>query len=112
MLFRSAFIAEAEAPGGGRETLGTVRAGIDPDNDSAEFGVIVSSEIKGGGLGHILMDKLARELRANGTRRIVGSVLKENSRMRVLAKRLGFTESRSDDDPGLVHIELPLQPGV
>ena len=26
-----------------------------------------------------------------------------------LAKRLGFAESPSDDDPGLVHIELPLQ---
>jgi hypothetical protein len=30
-----------------------------------------------------------------------------------LAKRLGFAESPSDDDPGLVHIELPLQsPGM
>ena len=104
-----AFIAEGELPDGGHETLGTVRAGIDPDNDSAEFGVIVRSDIKGGGLGHMLMDKLIRTLRAHGTQRIVGTVLKENSRMRVLAKRLGFAESPSDDDPGLVHIELPLR---
>jgi acetyltransferase len=103
-----AFIAEGELPDGGRETLGTVRAGIDPDNDSAEFGVIVRSDIKGGGLGHMLMDKLVRTLRAHGTQRIVGTVLKENSRMRLLAKRLGFVESPSEDDPALVHIELPL----
>ena len=103
-----AFIAEGELPDGGHETLGTVRAGIDPDNDSAEFGVIVRSDIKGGGLGHMLMDKLVRTLRAHGTQRIVGTVLKENSRMRLLAKRLGFVESPSEDDPALVHIELPL----
>ena len=53
-------------------------------------------------------DLLVRTLRAHGTQRIVGTVLKENSRMRLLAKRLGFAETPSDDDPGLVHIELPL----
>jgi acetyltransferase len=105
-----AFIAEADAPGGGKETLGTVRAGTDPDNHSAEFGVIVRSDLKGGGLGRLLMDKLVRTLRANGTQRIVGTVLKENRRMRELARVLGFVESPMPEDAALVHIELPLQP--
>ena len=65
----------------------------DPDNISAEFGVIVRSELKGGGLGRILMDKLIRYLRANGTRRLEAVVLQENTRMLEMARRLGLRDA-------------------
>ncbi len=86
-----AFIATALLVGGGEETLGVARAVCDPDNDTAEFGVIVRSDIKGGGLGERLMLKLIAYLKRRGTRQLVGSVLHENLRMLQLARDLGFT---------------------
>jgi acetyltransferase len=86
-----AFIATAPLDGGGEETLGVARAICDPDNDSAEFGVIVRSDIKGGGLGERLMRKLIAYLKRRGTRQLAGSVLHENLRMLNLARDLGFT---------------------
>lgn len=92
-----AFIATRALDGGGEETLGTVRVVIDPDNRDAEFGVIVRSDLKGGGLGRRLMRKMIGHLRARGTQRMVGTVLRENAGMLELARALGFEE---DDHPG------------
>lgn len=107
-----AFVATRALPGGGEETLGTARATTDPDNEAAEFGVIVRSDLKGTGLGTRLMDKLIRCLREHGTRRLVGSVLRENTGMLELARRLGFQQVAprgSAEDRGLRHIELDLK---
>ncbi|TSE20947.1 Succinate--CoA ligase ADP-forming subunit alpha [Tepidimonas alkaliphilus] len=105
-----AFIAtRARTDGGGEETIGVVRALCDPDNDSAEYGILVRSDLKGRGLGRILMDKLIRYLRAHGTRRIVGQVLRENTAMLALLARLGFQVQPHPHDPDLRWVELPLQ---
>ncbi|MFN9746442.1 MAG: GNAT family N-acetyltransferase, partial [Betaproteobacteria bacterium] len=102
-----AFVATAAGEGGAEETLGTARATCDPDNDTAEFGVIVRSDLKGGGLGRLLMEALIAHLRQRGTRLLVGEVLLENRSMRALCQRLGFDERRGD---GTVHVTLALQP--
>ena len=86
------FIAVASAADGQPQTLGVVRAMADPDNVSAEFGVIVRSDLKGGGLGLLLMRKLIAYLRTQGTARLVATVLDENERMLKLARVLGFEE--------------------
>jgi acetyltransferase len=86
-----------------------VRALSDPDNEEAEFGVIVRSELKGGGLGLLLMRKLIDYLRSQGTARLVAHVLDQNDRMLKLANALGFkeiTQERHDD--GTTRITLPL----
>ena len=88
------FIAVASTADGQPQTLGVVRAMTDPDNVSAEFGVIVRSELKGAGLGLLLMRKLIAYLRTQGTARLVATVLNENERMLKLAGELGFK-----DDP-------------
>jgi len=88
-----AFIATAPGPDGMERTLGVARAITDPDNVGAEFGIIVRPEFKGSGLGCLLMDKLLRYLRAAGTRELSAQVLVENTRMRALGQRLGFTET-------------------
>ncbi len=102
-----AFVATAPGEGGAEETLGTARAACDPDNDSAEFGVIVRSDLKGQGLGRQLMDALIDHLRQRGTRRLVGEVLPENLGMRALCRRLGFAEAPGD---GVVRVSLALGP--
>ena len=107
-----AFIATRSIDGGGEETLGTVRVVIDPDNQDAEFGVIVRSDLKGGGLGRRLMAKMTEHLRQRGTRRMVGNVLRENAGMLELARALGFQESAhpgEPDDRGLRFVTLDLQ---
>ncbi|MCS6810143.1 MAG: bifunctional acetate--CoA ligase family protein/GNAT family N-acetyltransferase [Tepidimonas sp.] len=107
-----AFIATRARPDGGEETVGVVRGICDPDNDSAEYGILVRSDLKGRGLGRLLMDKLIRYLRAHGTRRIVGQVLRENTPMLALLARLGFAIRPHPDDPDLRLVELPLQPAT
>lgn len=89
-----AFIATRPTADGGEETLGVVRAIADPDNHDAEFGIVVRSDLKGGGLGELLMAKMIAYLRQRGTRRLVATVLKENTRMLELARDLGFEFDR------------------
>jgi acetyltransferase len=103
-----AFVATVNGPGEGgaggsaEETVGAVRASCDPDNDGAEFGIVVRSDLKGHGLGRRLMETLLEHLRQRGTRRVVGEVLVENGAMRALCRRLGFTERA---EAGVVQVE-------
>lgn len=106
-----ALIAVAPGPDGKPQTLGVVRAIADPDNVEAEFGVIVRSELKGSGLGRLLMEKLITTLRAQGTQRLVATVLNQNERMLKLARELGFVEDGiREDSAGTRAIILPLNP--
>jgi acetyltransferase len=111
-----AFIAERALPGGANETLGVVRAVIDPDNADAEFAVIVRSDLKGRGLGRLLMQKMIGFLSGRGTGRMVGYVLRENQPMRDLARSLGFEAgvSAAGSDSVFVVLKVPVdaRPGL
>ena len=85
-----AFIATRNGPDGSAQTLGVVRTVIDPDNVEAEFAIIVRSELKGRGLGHLLLGRMIEFLAGRGTQRVVGDVLRENEPMRQLALAHGF----------------------
>ena len=85
-----AFIALATRADGSVETLGVVRAVADPDNVEAEFAIVVRSDQKGLGLGHLLLGKMLNYLRARGTQGLVGDVLRENQPMRELARSHGM----------------------
>ena len=107
-----AFVAVAPDPQdeqGAEQTLGVVRAVADPDNIAAEFGVIIRSDLKGGGLGRILMDKLIRYARANGTQRLVGTVIAENQPMLELARDLGFVQTHVPQGSQTCEVALELQ---
>lgn len=104
-----AFIATAQTGDGTEETLGVVRAVCDPDNHDAEFGIVVRSDLKGGGLGDRLMRKMIAYLKGRGTRRLVATVLRENERMLELARDLGFEFDEQQTDHSTWSIHLPLQ---
>jgi acetyltransferase len=91
-----AFIATSEREPGRFETLGVVRAVADPDNVSAEFAVIVRSDMKGQGLGPILFRKLIAYCRSRGTRELVGEGLADNQRVIGLVRRLGGSVSHAE----------------
>ena len=93
-----AFVAVAPDTNDQPQTLGIVRAVTDPDNQDAQFGIIVRSELKGSGLGLLLMKKLIAYLRAQGTQCLVATVLDNNNRMLSLAKELGFKDDKNAQD--------------
>jgi acetyltransferase len=103
-----AFIATVPGADGQQETIGTVRAVTDGDNEQAEFGIIVRSDLKGRGLGALLLKKMVRYCRDRGTASLVGDVLRENAGMLKLARALGF-ETVAGDDKEFVHIRLLLR---
>jgi acetyltransferase len=103
-----AFIATALTEAGGEETLAVVRALCDPDHVEAEFGIVVRSDLKGGGLGERMMRKIIEHLKTRGVERLVATVLKENVRMLELAKDLGFEFDAEQPDPETRAIHLPL----
>ena len=105
-----AFIATVPGEAGEEKTLGVARAIADPDNIGAEFGIIIRPELKGTGLGRILMDKLIRYQRAAGTQRMTATVLAENHRMRTLGKVLGFSENVTPGEDSTHELVLDLQP--
>ena len=104
-----AILAVAAGPDGVEETLGVARAVADPDNGDAEFGIIVRSDLKGTGLGPLLMHKLIDTLRAHGTQRLVATVLAQNSGMLALAREMGFERGPADADGETVPISLRLR---
>ncbi len=108
----TAIVAVATGSDGAEETLGAVRAVADPDNIDAEFGVLVRTDLKGKGLGLLLMQKLIATLRALGTQQLVATVLAHNHAMLAMAKRLGFMLCRRPDDDDTRGIALLLQPAL
>jgi acetyltransferase len=104
-----AFVITGPVQGGGEETLGVVRAIVDPDNAEAEFGILMRSDMKGAGLGRRLMDKVIAFLRGRGTQRLVATVLAENDAMLVLADKLGFVQPDEQPEAGTRRIELALR---
>ncbi len=103
-----AFIAVRTLADGGAQTLGVVRAVVDPDNVDAEFAIIVRSDLKGHGLGHLLLRKMIDFLSGRGTQRMIGHVLRENGAMHDLVRSNGFVVDAEASDSDALHFVLTL----
>ena len=91
----------------GGELVGEARAACDPDNDCAEFAILVASGWQGRGLGRLLMAQLLDWLRARGTLRVAGQCLQENTAMVSLARFSGFSVTPEAGEDTLA-LRLPL----
>jgi acetyltransferase len=100
-----AFVAIDQASG---DLLGVARLHANANYDRAEYAVLVRSDVKGQGLGWLLMQTLIEYARREGLRRMEGQVLKENTTMLTMCRELGFTVVSDPHDPGsyLVGLEL------
>ncbi|MCL1048948.1 acetate--CoA ligase family protein [Shewanella abyssi] len=106
-----AFIATSKGDDGEDITLGAIRASIDPDNTEAEFAMAVRSNHQGQGLGKLLLEKLIRYYRNNGTEVLTGFTLFENRNMASLAKHLGFTVTFDMEERLIkMHMNLKTKP--
>ena len=97
---------------GKTEVFGVVRIGADPDNEHAEFAIVIRGDMTGRGLGVLSMRRIINYARSRGIREISGDVLTENTRMLELCDFLGFKKKRHDDDPGLVRVFMTLNPPI
>jgi acetyltransferase len=101
-----AFVAVERTGSGAEQILGVARACADPDNNAAEFAVLVRSDLKGHGLGRLLMQKLLRYCRARGTQQLWGNVLSENVAMLQLSRSLGFRVRAVDRNVEEIALDL------
>ena len=79
----------------------------DPDNERAEFAVLVRSDLHRRGIGRLLMSWLIDYARSRGLAEIFGHVFRENAPMLGLCKTLGL-RSGSPDEFDTVKVKLRL----
>jgi acetyltransferase len=100
-----AFVALKEATG---EMLGVVRLHTKTDYNSGEYAILVRSDLKGRGLGWVLMQTIIEYARAEGIGAIEGQVLHGNIAMLRMCEQLGFAISHDPDDPHISVVKLSL----
>lgn len=93
---------------GTTELFGVVRIYSDPNNERAEYSIIVLKALSGRGLGSLLMDRIISYARERGIGEIYGYVLAENTNMLDICRRLGFTQKPMPQDAGTVFVSLRL----
>ena len=87
-------LAEPTMPGKA-EVFGVVRITADPDNERAEYAIIVRHDMTGKGLGLLLMRRIIDYARQRGIGEIFGDVLRENT-----SDAADVREARVHPDPG------------
>ncbi|MDZ3836051.1 MAG: bifunctional acetate--CoA ligase family protein/GNAT family N-acetyltransferase [Rhodospirillales bacterium] len=93
---------------GKAEIWGVVRINADADGASAEYAIAVRSDLKGKGLGRLLMEEILEYAKRRGVGEIWGEVLAENKAMLALVRKLGFTVAPDFDEPGVMRVRRPL----
>lgn len=94
-------------PGKGK-ILGAVRCNADPNMEKAEYAILVDRAMTGIGLGPLLMRYIINYAKNQGIKELYGEVLRENEAMLRLNRALNFSFHTSPDDPGVIHVTLPL----
>lgn len=85
-----------------------VRLYADPDNENAEFAIVVDAAVRGNGFGELLMRRIIQHARERGVQQIFGEVLAENKPMRQLCRKLGFHSRSVPGEPGVVSVTLDI----
>jgi acetyltransferase len=98
-----AFVAIDEPSG---ELLGVARLHMLTHSDTGEYAVLVRSDLKGRGLGWLLMRTLIDYARSEGIRAIQGDVLAENTTMLSMCAELGFRVEDNPNEAGIRAVKL------
>ena len=104
-----AFIAQ---PQNADSILGAVHLIAEPNQERAEFAVMVRSDMKQSGLGYCLMQAMLDHAKRMGISWVEGEVMLENAAMRRMARELGFKEQTLDPGTDSVTILLKLDHGA
>lgn len=94
---------------GTTEIFGVARLAADPNNESAEYALIVRSDLTGLGLGTRMLKTILDYARKRGIAVVHGNVLRENCRMLKLCDELGFRIENVPAEPEIVRTSLVLK---
>ena len=100
-----AFIAIDQTTG---EMLGVVRLHADAEYISGEYAILVRSDLKGHGLGWLLMQLIVEYARSEALSSIYSMVLQENTTMLGMCQELGFHVAADPNDASVAVVSLPL----
>jgi acetyltransferase len=103
-----AFVALRPDSKGEQELLGGARFFADPDYEKGEYAILIRSDLKGQGLGWILMRRLISYAKSEGLKTLYGSVLSENTGMLQMCRELGFSVERDPEDNAVCLVTLDL----
>jgi len=104
-----ALVLTEPGPAGVSPIYAVVRLICDPNNEHAEYAVVVQDELTGKGLGMQLMKRIIDYAKTRGVGEIIGHVLAENQTMLKLCGELGFKTERELDDTSGVMVRLKLR---
>lgn len=90
------------------EMLGAVRLHADAEYAKGEYGILLRSDLKGMGLGWRLMKIMIEYAGWLGLSSVEGQVLRENSTMLAMCRRLGFSVRVDPEDATLMIVSLPV----
>ena len=100
-----AFLALDEDSG---QMLGAAQIHADVNHETGEYAILLRSDLKGRGLGWLLMQMMIEYASADGLRVIEGQVLRDNTTMLRMCGELGFKVEPDPEDPGLCRVLLDL----
>ena len=102
-------MAFALLPAAEENLLAVVRLHREARGEAGEFAITVRSDLKGMGLGRLMMERIIAYASETGLATIFGIILAENHGMLKLARALGFTLKTDPGDATVVRAEKPLQ---
>jgi acetyltransferase len=99
-----ALVLTNAGPAGRQPIYGVVRLAADPDNERAEYAIVVRDDMTGRGLGMLLMQRMLAYAERRGIKEVFGDVLAENKRMLDIARRLDFAAAPLAEQPAIVRV--------
>ena len=93
------------------EVIGVVQLHSDSRHETAEYAILLRSDLKGKGLGWALMKLLIEYAKAEGLSKVSGQVLHDNTTMLTMCRELGFAVKSDPDDAQVELVSLDLTRG-
>ena len=90
------------------ELAGIARLAADPDHETAEYGLLVRSDLQGHGLGWALLRQLVDYAASDGLAKLEGIILRENTKMLAMCRKFGFAMTRHPLEAGLLVATIKL----
>jgi acetyltransferase len=100
-----AFVAFDEATS---EMVGVVRIHSDSIYETGEYAILLRSDLKGRGLGWVLMKLIIEYAKSEGLKAISGDVLQENTIMLAMCRNLGFEVKTDPVEHDICDVKLAL----
>ena len=91
------------------DILGVVRMHSDSAYESAEYAILVRSDLKGRGLGWALMKLVIAYAKSEGLQKLTGQVLRGNLTMLDMCRALGFSVDVDPADSDICDVSLSLE---